>query len=146
MSETAAYMALVETASVRGVEGRLHHLKEHGPHEMGWSYANILEVAQTLHRQLRKKGFFRVYLYIPDADEGVRFAMKIIGLRIFEKPVVFKDPVDGRRYLVHSRMTIGSIDELVPPMKLVNFLSIDKRKPDIRHLTLGFLFVVDPEV
>jgi hypothetical protein len=146
MSETAAYMALIETASALGVESRRRYLKECGPHEMGWSYANILEVAPILQRQLKKKGFFRVYLYVPDLDQGVRFVMKVTTFRVFQSREVFQDPVDARRYLVHSRMTINSIDELYPPMNLSDFHSIDKRKPDIRHLQLGFLFVVDPEV
>lgn len=146
MSEIAAYMALIETASTPGVESRRRYLKEHGPHEMGWSYANILEVAPVLQRQLKKKGFFRVYLYVPDQDQGIRFVMKITTFRTFHRREVFQDPVDARRYLVHSRMTINSIDELSPPMNLSDFHSIDKRKPDIRHLQLGFLFVVDPEV
>lgn len=146
MSETAAYMALVETASVSGIDKRLNYLRERGPHEMGWSYANILQVAPVLQRQLERKGFFRVYLYLPDLDPGVRYAMEVTGLRTYSQPEVFVDPVDKRRYLVHSVMTIRSIEELVCPMDLRDFLSVDKRKPDIRHLTLGFLFVVDPEV
>ena len=48
MSETAAYMALIETASPEGVQGRLQYLAKHGPHDMGWSYANILDVAQDM--------------------------------------------------------------------------------------------------
>jgi hypothetical protein len=146
MSETAAYMALVETASVSGIGRRLNYLREHGPHEMGWNYANILQVAPVLQRQLEKKGFFRVYLYLPDLEQGIRYAMKVTGLRTYKQPEVFVDPVDRRRYLVHSIMTIRSIEELVRPMDLGDFLSVDKRKPDIRHMTLGFLFVVDPEV
>jgi hypothetical protein len=146
MSEIAAYMALVETASVSGIDSRLHYLREHGPHEMGWSYANILQVAPVLERQLEKKGFFRVYLYLPDFKRGVRYAMEITALRTCKKPEIFVDPVDKRRYLVHSIMTIRSIEKLAHPMNLSDFLSIDKRKPDIRHLALGFLFVVDPEV
>jgi len=146
MSETAVFMALIETASIRGVESRCHYLREHGPHELGWSYANILEVAPVLQRQLKKKGFFRVYLYVPESDGGVRYALKIISLKTFARPETFTDPVDDRWYLVHSRMTIRFIDEISPPMRLSEFLSIDKRKPDVRHLGLGFLFVVDPEV
>ncbi len=146
MSDIAAFMALIETASTRGVESRRRYLKEHGPHEMGWSYSNILEVVPALQRQLRKKGFFRVYLFIPELDRGIRYVLKVTSLKTSAKPEVFTDPVDNRRYVVHSRMTIRSIDEIFPPMRLSEFLSIDKRKPDIRHLALGFLFVVDPEV
>ena len=146
MSETAVFMALLATASTGGVDSRRHYLREHGPHEMGWSYANILEVAPALLRQLDKKGYFRIYLYVTDTDHGVRYAMKITTLRTSQTPEVFTDPVDERRYVVHSKMTISTIEELVPPMDLSGFLSVDKRKPDIRHLTLGFLFVVDPEV
>ncbi|UCG39637.1 MAG: hypothetical protein JSV00_05300 [bacterium] len=146
MSETAAYMALIETASVRGVQTRIRYLKEHGAHEMGWNYANILDVGPALLRQLQRKGFFRVYLCIPDENGSVRYAMKITALRTFNRPEIFRDPVDGRRYLVHSRMLIHSIEELDRPRKLTDFTSIDMRKPDIRHLQLGFLFVVDPEV
>ena len=146
MSETAAYMALIETASPEGVFNRLQYLKKHGAHDMGWSYANILEVAQALERQLLKKGFFRVYLLVSNGENNVRYSMNIEDLTTYRKPEVFKDPVDSRSYLVHSRMRIGSITELTRPRDLGEFMSIDRRKPDIRHLQLGFLFVVDPEV
>ena len=146
MSETAAYMALVETASIGGIETRQRYLKEYGAHEMGWSYENILKVAPVLMRQLEKKGFFRIYLYLPELDRGVRYAMEISRLRTSAKREAFMDPVDNRRYLVHSVMTIRSIVKLATPMNLSDLMSIDKRKPDIRHLALGFLFVVDPEV
>lgn len=146
MSETAAYMALIETASPEGVLSRLQYLKKHGPHEMGWSYANILDVARTLDRQLKKKGFFRVYLYVSNGEKGVRYSMKVRDLVTYREPYIFNDPVDGRSYLVHSRMKVESITELAQPRDLSDFKSVDKRKPDIRHLQLGFLFVVDPEV
>ena len=146
MSRTAAFIALVETASRQGVEARSRYLKEHGPHEMGWSYANVLEVAPLLQRQLKVKGFFRIYLYLPDPDRAVPFALRATALRTFADRQMFRDPADGRGYLVHSRMTIQSIDPIRPPRALGDFMSIDRRKPDARHLDLGFLFVVDPEV
>lgn len=146
MSETAAYMALIETASPEGVWSRSEYLKKHGPHDMGWSYANILEVAPALTRQLKKKGFFRIYLYVANGESAVRYSMKIKDLITYREPHLFNDPVDGRSYLVHSRMRIESITELAQPRNLSEFMSVDKRKPDIRHLQLGFLFVVDPEV
>ena len=146
MSETAAFLALIETASAQGVESRTQYLKEHGPHEMGWNFANIQDVAPVLRRQLKKKGFFRIYLCFPENNHDVRYTLKITSMRTFSRPEVFTDPVDGRRYLVHSRMTIRSIDGIFPPMRLDEFLSTDRRKPDVRHLALGFLFVVDPEV
>lgn len=146
MSETAAYMALIETASPEGVESRLQFLANHGPHEMGWSYANILEVEKPLKRQLKKKGFFRVYLFVSNGENSVRYSMRIVDLITYRKPQLFNDPADGRRYLVHSRMKIQSITELPRAIELSEFLSIDRRKPDLRHLQLGFLFVVDPEV
>jgi len=145
MSETAAYMALIETASPEGVESRLQYLSKHGPHEMGWSYANILDVAHILERQLPRKGFFRVYLYIGNGERAVRYSMKVDQLKTYRKPEIFNDPVDGRHYLIHSRMRIKSITELARPMDLGEFKSVDGRKPDVRHLQLGFLFVVDPE-
>jgi hypothetical protein len=43
-------------------------------------------------------------------------------------------------------MRVESITELARPRGLSEFKSVDKRKPDLRHLQLGFLFVVDPEV
>ena len=146
MSETAAFMALLETASMEGVQGRQQYLSKHGPHELGWSYANILDVDHILKRQLQKKGFFRVYLYISNGESGVRFRMNISDLKTYREPENFYDPVDRRRYLVHSKMRVESITELPEPMELGRFLSVDKRKPDLRHLQLGFLFVVDPEV
>jgi len=146
MSETAAYMALIETASPEGVLSRQQHLSKHGPHDLGWSYANILETAGKLQRQLLKKGFFRVYLYIPDNPGAVRYSMKISRLSTYQEAELFNDPVDGCRYLIHSRMRIESISILARPMDLDEFMSVDKRKLDIRHLQLGFLFVVDPEV
>jgi len=146
MSRTAAFIALVETASREGVESRRRYLKEHGPHEMGWSYANILEVEPLLQRQLKVKGFFRTYLYLPEPEKAVPFALKVTALRTYAKRQLFQDPVDGRMYLVHSRMTIQSIEQVHPPLVLGDFVSIDIRKPDTRYLELGFLFVVDPEV
>ena len=146
MSETAAYMALIETASPEGVYSRLQYIKDHGPYDMGWSYANILHVVKALNRQLKKKGFFRVYLYISNGGKGVRYSMKVRDLVTYREPHIFNDPVDGRSYLVHSKMRVESITELDQPRDLSEFMSVDKRKPDIRHLQLGFLFVVDPEV
>jgi hypothetical protein len=146
MSETAAYMALIETASPEGVQSRLQYLAKHGPHDMGWSYANVLDVAKALNRQLLRKGFFRVYLHVSNDESGVRYSMKIVDLTTYQKPELFNDPVDGRQYLVHSRMRIESITEIARPKDLSEFMSVDRRKPDIRHLQLGFLFVVDPEV
>lgn len=146
MSETAAYMALVETASPEGVFSRQQYLKKHGAYDMGWSYANILDVAQALERQLQKKGFFRVYLLVSNGEQGVRYSMRIEDLKTYRDPEIFKDPVDGRSYMVHSRMRVGSINELTRPRDLDEFISVDRRKPDVRHLQLGFLFVVDPEV
>ena len=63
MSEMAAFMALIETASAEGITTRRRYLKENGPHEVGWNYDNILEVERSLVRQLGRKGFFRIYLY-----------------------------------------------------------------------------------
>ncbi len=146
MSETAAFIALIETASPEGVQRRYQYLADNGPHEMGWSYANILEVDRTLKRQLQRKGYFRLYLYVTNGESGVRYSMKIVDLRTFREPELFNDPVDGRRYLVHSRMMIESITKLTPTRELSEFMSVDRRKPDMRHLQLGFLFVVDPEV
>lgn len=146
MSETAAFMALVETASLEGIVNRQKYLKIHGPQDLGWSYANILDVAAKLTRQLQRKGFFRIYIYVSNNDDTVRYCMYVTDLMTYEKPVLFDDPVDGRQYLVHSRMKIKSISELEPPMALGEFTSVDRRKPDLRHLQLGFLFVVDPEV
>lgn len=139
-------MALVGTASREGIESRKRHLKEHGPGEMGLNYANILEVEEGLRRQLKVKGFFRIYLYLPEPDNAVCFSMKISSFRTYQRPQVFLDPLDGRMYLIHSRVTIRSIDELDPPKGLGDFTSIDRRRLDARHLELGFLFVVDPEV
>ena len=146
MSETAAYMALIETASPEGVQSRLQYLTKHGPHDMGWNYANILDVARVLNRQLLRKGFFRIYLHVSNGESGVRYSMKIADLTTYQEPELFNDPVDGRRYLVHSRMRVESITEIERPKDLSEFRSVDRRKPDIRHLQLGFLFVVDPEV
>ncbi len=146
MSETAAYMALIETASPEGVLSRLQYLTKHGPHDMGWSYANILDVEQVLKRQLPRKGFFRVYLHVSNSESGVRYSMNIVDLKTYQEPELFNDPVDGRRYLVHSRMRVETITELARPRELSEFMSVDRRKPDIRHLQLGFLFVVDPEI
>jgi len=147
MKETAAFIALVETASAKGVEDRQRYLDQHGPHELGWSYANIMEVDGRLKRQIGRKGFFRLYLFIPDEVGGkVRFKMNITGFTTFRKEQSFNDPVDGHRYLVHSRMMIESIEELPVPVELTELRSIDERKPDTRHLQLGFLFVVDPEI
>ena len=146
MSEMAAFMALIETASAEGIITRRRYLKENGPHEMGWNYENILEVERSLVRQLGRKGFFRVYLHIVNGSGEVRFAMRVTALMTYRQPVVFTDPVDGKRYLVYSRMTIHSIDELESARTLSDFKSVDSRKLDVRHLQLGFLFVVDPEV
>jgi hypothetical protein len=146
MSKTAAYMALIETASPEGVQNRRQYLAKHGPHDLGWSYANILEVDQALRRQVLKKGFFRVYLHVLNGDGAVRYSMNISDLTTYREPELFNDPVDGRSYLVHSRMRVESITELDRTRTLSEFMSVDKRKPDIRHLQLGFLFVVDPEV
>jgi hypothetical protein len=145
MSEMAAFMALIETASAEGIIARQRYLKEHGPHEIGWNYVNILEVERSLVRQLDRKGFFRIYLHTGNGYGEVLYCMKVTGLRTFRQPEVFSDPVDGRRYMVHSRMTIDSIDELDKVRKLSEFASVDSRKPDVRHLQIGFLFVVDPE-
>ena len=139
-------MALIETASPEGVERRFQYLADNGPHEMGWSYANILEVDSALKRQLQRKGFFRLYLHVANGESGVRYSMKIVDLKTFREPELFNDPVDGRRYLVHSRMMIQTITKLKPTRELSEFISVDRRKPDMRHLQLGFLFVVDPEV
>ncbi|MDF1535972.1 MAG: hypothetical protein P1S46_05640 [bacterium] len=146
MSEMAAFMALIETASTEGILTRRRYLREHGPQEMGWSYDNILWVEKRLMRQIDRKGFFRIYLYTGNGDGEVRYRMKVTGLRTYRQPEVFSDPVDGRRYLVHSRMSIDSIEELDNVRTLSDFASVDMRKPDVRHLQLGFLFVVDPEV
>ena len=146
MSETAAYMALIETASPEGVLSRVQYLTRHGPHDMGWNYANILDVAKALERQIQRKGFFRVYLHISNGQSGVQYSMSITHLITYQKPEIFNDPVDGREYLVHSRMRVESITELARSRDLSEFKSVDKRIPDIRHLQLGFLFVVDPEV
>lgn len=146
MSETAAFLALIESASLTGIEARLNFLREHGEHEMGWSYANILEVDIRLQRQIDHRGFFRLFLYVhDDGVDSVTHCMRITGLRTFPEPAVFTDPMDEKRYLVHSRMKISSIDRMVAPLTLGSFRSIDRRKPDARHLDLGFLFVVDPE-
>lgn len=145
MSEMAAFMALIETASAEGIRTRQRYLKEHGPHEIGWNYVNILDVERSLVRQLDRKGFFRIYLHTGNGYGEVRYCMKVTGLRTCRQPEVFSDPVDGRRYIVHSRMTIDSIDELDKVRTLSEFASVDSRKPDVRHLQLGFLFVVDPE-
>lgn len=147
MSETAVFLALIESASSSGIETRRYYLSEHGEHEMGWSYANILEVGVRLQRQIRRRGFFRLFLYTPNGDDGaVTHWMRITTLTTYKEPAVFNDPADGKRYLVHSRMTISSINELDPAFSLESFRSIDRRRPDTRHLELGFLFVVDPEV
>ena len=139
-------MALIETASLEGVLSRQQHLKEHGPHQMGWNYANILDVSGVLKRQIERKGFFRVYLHLPNGRGSVRYSMDIEDLETFPEPQIFNDPVDGRRYLVYSKMTVRSISELERARDLSEFMSVDRRKPDVRHLQLGFLFVVDPEV
>lgn len=139
-------MALIETASPEGVASRQQYLKKHGPHDMGWSYANILDVSAALKRQLDRKGFFRIYLHLPNGGGSVRYSMEVEDLRTYSDPEIFNDPVDGRGYLVHSRMKVRSITELGRPRDLGEFMSVDRRKPDLRHLQLGFLFVVDPEV
>jgi len=146
MSRSAVFMALVGTASREGIDSRKRHLKEHGPSEMGWNYANILEVEEWLRRQLKVKGFFRIYLYLPEPDKAVCFALRISAFRTYQRPQVFLDPVDGGIYLIHSRVTIRSIEPVDPPKGLGDFTSIDRRRLDVRHLELGFLFVVDPEV
>ncbi|TNF47740.1 hypothetical protein EP232_03135 [bacterium] len=145
MSKTAVHLALIESASPAGIQTRRRYLHEHGPHELGWSYINILDVEKRLQRQIVKRGFFRLYLYAPSSAGGsVTHWLQITHLRTFRSPEVFNDPVDGRRYLVHSRMTIDSIEDLEREMTLDSFRSADRRKPDHRHLELGFLFVVDP--
>lgn len=146
MSEIPAYLALIESASLKGVERRRRYLFEHGPHELGWSYANILEVGGKLLRQIAGRGFFRLFLYVPRDDNGsVLFRTKITALTTYRKPEIFNDPVERKRYLVHSRMMISAIEPLERPMPMDSFRSADRRKPDVRHLKLGFLFVVDPE-
>ena len=126
--------------------GRRLYLEKYGPHDMGWSYANILEVERQLSRQLARRGFFRVYIHIPGDGGGVRYRMNVVDLVTYPEPSVFRDPVNNRRYLVHSKMKVRSIEDLQRTLDLSDFKSIDKRKPDMRHLQLGFLFVVDPEV
>lgn len=145
MSKTAIHLALIESASHAGILARRRYLSEHGPHELGWSYANILDVEKRLQRQITKRGFFHLYLYTPGSDGGsVAHWMRITRLKTYRSPEVFNDPVDGCRYLVHSRMMIYSIEVLEREMALDSFRSADRRKPDLRHLELGFLFVVDP--
>ena len=145
MSKTAVHLALLESASPPGIRTRRRHLHEYGPHELGWSYANILDEEKRLQRQIAKRGFFRLYLYTPGSDGGsVAHWLKITHLKTYRSPEVFNDPVDGRRYLVHSRMMIHSIEDLEREIALDSFRSADKRKPDPRHLELGFLFVMDP--
>jgi hypothetical protein len=147
MSKMAVHLALIESASPAGIQTRRQHLHEHGPHELGWSYANILDVEQRLQRQVTKRGFFRLYLYTAGSDGGaVAHWLKITHLKTYRVPEIFNDPVDDRRYLVHSRMMIDSIGDLERAIALDSFRSADKRKPDPRHLELGFLFVVDPVV
>lgn len=147
MSETPAYLALIESASLKGVENRRRYLFEHGPHELGWSYANILDVGDRLLRQIAVRGFFRLFLYIPrGSTASVFFRTLITGLKTYGKPEIFNDPVDEKRYLIHSKMMISAIEPLETPMPLDSFRSADARKPDARHLELGFLFVVDPEL
>ena len=146
MYETPSHIALIESASIEGVESRKRHLLENGPHELGWSYSNILDVGRRLQNQIRKRGFFRLYLYIPDSGNGkILYWMKITNLKTFRKPELFADPVDGRRYLIHSRMLIQSIEDIREERELSGFRSADRRWPDPRHLALGFLFAVDPE-
>ncbi len=145
MSRTAAHLALIESASTDGIQARRRHLHEHGPHELGWSYANILEVEMKLQRQIAKRDFYRLYLYVQDRNGGsVAHWMRVSRLKTYRSAELFNDPVDGRRYLVHSRMMIQSIESLPQEMALNSFNSADDRKPDPRHLELGFLFVVDP--
>jgi len=147
MSETPAHLALVETASALGVEARKRFLVENGPREFGWSYRNVLKVRRRLKKQISSKGFFRLYLYIPDFDsDRVRYWMKVTNLKTYDAPQLFSDPADGHRYLVHSRMLIDTIGTMETHRELSTFRSADIRKPDPRHLELGFLFVVDPEV
>ncbi len=146
MSETPIHLALIESAAPMGVERRRRYLFEHGPHELGWSYTNILDVGDRLLRQIAVRGFFRLFLYVSNGDGGVvSFWIRITGLTTHREPELFNDPVDGNRYLIHSRMMIGAIEPLEKPMPLESFRSADRRKPDARHLELGFLFVVDPE-
>lgn len=147
MSEIPSHIALIESASVEGVEARRRHLVENGPHELGWNYSNILDVGRRLKNQIRIRGFFRLYLYIPGSGNGkILYWMKVTDLATFRKPELFSDPVDGRKYLVHSKMLIESIEDTHGAMELSGFRSADHRRPDSRHLQLGFLFVVDPEV
>lgn len=145
MSKNAAHLALIESASAEGIRARRYHLHEHGPHELGWSYSNILEVEKQLQRQIAKRDFYRVYLYVQNQEGGsVTHWLRVTHLKTYRTPELFNDPVDGRRYLVHSRMMIQSIEILPGKMTLGSFISADGRKPDSRHLELGFLFVVDP--
>ena len=140
-------MALIESASALGVEARKRFLVENGPNEFGWSYDNVLKVSRRLKNQISKKGFFRLYLYTADFDAGkVRYWMRVTDLKTYETSQLFSDPADGYRYLVHSRMIIDSISTMETSRELSFFRSADRRKPDPRHLELGFLFVVDPEV
>jgi hypothetical protein len=146
MNETALHMALLETASAEGIRARARHLKEHGAHELGWSYKNILDAEKALNRQLDKRGYFHLYLFLPGFEDGkVTHRMRITALVTSARQVPFKDPVDGRNYLVHSHMTVDSVEGLREQYMLAELKSTDNRKPDIRHLQLGFLFIVDPE-
>jgi hypothetical protein len=139
-------LALVETASAQGVEARRRVLREQGAFDLGWSYANILDAAPRLSRQLAERGYFRLYLYLPGPEGGegeVRCALRVAELAAFTRPESHTDPVDGRRYLVHSRMTVTAIEDIFPPRRLSSFASADGRHMDPRHLELGFLFVSD---
>lgn len=146
-----ARLALVESASPQGVEARKRLLREQGTFELGWSYENIVEAAPRLALALGERGFFRVYLYLPAAEGGapgegaVRFALRVTKLEVFPEAQKHTDPADGRRYLVHSKMTVSAIEEVSPPRRLSSFASADGRHMDPRHLALGFLFVADRE-
>ncbi len=140
----SAALALVETASLEGVEARRRVLREQGAFDLGWSYANILEAAPRLSRQLAERGSFRLYLYLPGPEGGegeVRHALQVVDLAAFPRPESHTDPVDGRRYLVHSKMRVAAIEDISPPRRLSSFASADGRHMDPRHLELGFLFV-----
>jgi hypothetical protein len=148
-------IALVESAAPEGVESRRRALRERRAVELGWNYANIVEAAPRLAALLSARGFFRLYLYIPGAggpvgegggEEGmVRHAMRVTALDVFPRAQMHTDPADGRRYLVHSKMTVAGIEDLPRPRPLSSFASADSRHMDERHLQSGFLFVEDRE-
>jgi len=140
--------ALVESASPEGVEARRRALREQKSFELGWSYQNVLAAAPRLEREIAERGWFRIYLYLPGAEgeEGdIRYALRVTRFSAFPEPERHTDPVDGKRYLVHSRMTVSAVEEVSPPRRLASFESADGRHMDPRHLDLGFLFVNDSE-